>query len=213
MKRQQQTTKQRENVSRPSHWTVTSRFLHLRVRIWPSGTLLGSEWLLQMIISWDICLRREKKERKRSDTLGFENNEWYQIKSEGWGGGFSQTQHNGHISAKPEAKRLTVEPTIQRDQTILFNPITPHVSIVSCQFSRLEAFQNTCFGSGDHYPTLNLYLYFFLSSTEKSKFVFSCKVQALEEFMSWTRWIGLLAFLYYRWRSFYLVTIKCFFFP
>ena len=40
-----------------------------------------------MIISRDICLRRKKKERKPSDTLGIENNEWYQIKSEGWGGG------------------------------------------------------------------------------------------------------------------------------
>ena len=39
-----------------------------------------------------------------------------------------------------------------------------------------------------------LYFYFYLSSTEKSKFVFSFKVQALEEFMSWTWWIGLLAF-------------------
>ena len=80
-------------------------------------------------------------------------------------------------------------------QTIHLHPIMPHVSIVSCQFPRLEAFQNTCFGSGDHYPTLNLYLYFFLSSTEKSKFVFSFKVQALEKFMSWTWWIGLLALL------------------
>ena len=62
-----------------------------------------------------------------------------------------------------------------------------------------------------------LYFYFFLSSTKKSKFVFSFKVQALEEFISWTRWkglaLGLLTFLYYRWRSIYLVTIKCFFFP
>ena len=40
-----------------------------------------------MITSRDICLRRKKKERKPSDTLGIENNEWYQIKSEGWGGG------------------------------------------------------------------------------------------------------------------------------
>ena len=110
----------------------------------------------------------------------------------------------------PEAKRLTVEPPIHnaspppphplfelkettsrpqgsrpsRYQTILFHAITPHVSLVSCQFPRLEASQNTCLGSGDHYPSLNLYLYFFLSSTEVSKFVFSCKVQALEEFMS-----------------------------
>ena len=40
-----------------------------------------------MIISRHICLRRKKKERKPSDTLSIENNEWYQIKSEGWGGG------------------------------------------------------------------------------------------------------------------------------
>ena len=42
------------------------------------GPRLGSEWLLpifQMIISRDICLRRKKKERKPSDTLGIENNE------------------------------------------------------------------------------------------------------------------------------------------
>ena len=98
-------------------------------------------------------------------------------------------------------------------QTIHLHPIMPHVSLVSCQFPRLEAFQNTCLGPGDHYPSLMIIIYFFLSSTKKSKFVFSFKVQALEEFMSWTRWKGLLTFLYYRWRSIYLVTIECFFFP
>ena len=30
---------------------------------------------------------KKKKERKPSDTLGIENNEWYQIKCEGWEGG------------------------------------------------------------------------------------------------------------------------------
>ena len=42
-------------------------------------------------------------------------------------------------------------------QTIL-HPIMPHVSIVSCQFPRLEASQNTCLGSGDHYPSLTIIL-------------------------------------------------------
>ena len=68
-------------------------------------------------------------------------------------------------------------------RTIHLHPIMPHVSLVSCQFPRLEAFQNTCLGPGDHYPSLIIIFLFFLSSTEVSKFVFSCKVQALEEFI------------------------------
>ena len=52
-----------------------------------------------MIISRDICLRRKKKERKPSDTLGIENNEWYQIKSEGWGGG--SLRHNAMNTTDP----------------------------------------------------------------------------------------------------------------
>ena len=36
---------------------------------------------------------------------------------------------------------------------------------------------------GDHYPSLIIIFLFFLSSTEVSKFVFSCRVQALEEFI------------------------------
>ena len=39
-------------------------------------------------------------------------------------------------------------------QTIHLHPIMPHVSIASCQFPRLEAFQNKCLGSGDLYPSL-----------------------------------------------------------
>ena len=39
--------------------------------------------------------------------------------------------------------------------------IIPHVSIVSWQFPRLEAFQNTCLGSGDHYPGLIIIFWFF----------------------------------------------------
>ena len=73
-----------------------------------------------MIISRDICLRRKKKERKPSDTLGIENNGWYQIKSDGWGGG--SLRHNT-MEIYPQItsldarswKSLTVEPTIQRD--------------------------------------------------------------------------------------------------
>ena len=46
-----------------------------------------------------MCLRRKKKERKPSDTLGIENNEWYQIKSEGWGGG--SLRHNTMNTTDP----------------------------------------------------------------------------------------------------------------
>ena len=58
-------------------------------------------------------------------------------------------------------------------QTIL-HPIMPNVSIVSCQFPRLEASQNTCLGSGDHYPAgrMIMFLFFFLPSTQVSKFFF-----------------------------------------
>ena len=42
---------------------------------------------------------REKKERKPSDTLGFENNELYQIKSEGWEGG--SFRHNTMNTTDP----------------------------------------------------------------------------------------------------------------
>ena len=57
-------------------------------------------------------------------------------------------------------------------QTIL-HPIMPNVSIVSCQFPRLEASQNTCLGSGDHYlGRMIMFLFFFFPSTEVSKFFF-----------------------------------------
>ena len=42
---------------------------------------------------------REKKERKPSDTLGIENNELYQIKSEGWEGG--SFRHNTMNTTDP----------------------------------------------------------------------------------------------------------------
>ena len=45
------------------------------------------------------CLRRKRKERKSSDTLGIENNEWYQINSEGWGGG--SPRHNTMNTTDP----------------------------------------------------------------------------------------------------------------
>ena len=170
----------------------------------------------------------EEKEERRKTFWHLAYWKQWMISDQVWllGRGFSQTQHNGNISANDQrwCQKLTVEPTIQRDpasppphspplfeltetqilvpralgpryRTILFHLITPHVSIVSCQFPHLEAFQNTCLASGDHYPSLNLYFYFFLSSTEVSKFDFSCKVQAEEELMSWTRWKGLLAFI------------------
>ena len=68
-------------------------------------------------------------------------------------------------------------------QTILLHPITPHVSLVSCQFPRLEASQNTCLGSGDHYPSLIIMFLFFPFVYRSVKVFFSCKVQALEEFI------------------------------
>ena len=46
-------------------------------------------------------------------------------------------------------------------QTIHLHPIIPHVSIVSCQFPRLEAFQNTCLGCGGQYPSLIIIFLFF----------------------------------------------------
>ena len=51
----------------------------------------------------------------------------------------------------------------ESQQTIHLHPIIPHVSIVSRQFPRLEAFQNTCLGSGDHYPGLIIIFLFFPS--------------------------------------------------
>lgn len=83
-------------------------------------------------------------------------------------------------------------------QTFLLHPFMPHVSIVSCQFPRLEAFQNTCLGSGDYYPglmiTINIY---FLLSTEVSKFFFNFEVQwALAALMSWTPAVKRTAALY-----------------
>ena len=53
----------------------------------------------KMVISRDICLRRKKKERKPSGTLGIENNEWYQIKSVGWEGG--SLRHNTMNTTDP----------------------------------------------------------------------------------------------------------------
>ena len=52
------------------------------------------------------------------------------------------------------------------------------VSFLVWKLSRIRALL-----LGDHYPRLIIIFLFFLSSTEVSKFVFSCKVQALEEFI------------------------------
>ena len=52
------------------------------------------------------------------------------------------------------------------------------VSFLVWKLSRIRALL-----LGDHYPSLIITFLFFLSSTEVSKFVFSCKVQALEEFI------------------------------
>ena len=56
-------------------------------------------------------------------------------------------------------------------------PLFP-VSFLVWKLSRIRALL-----LGDHYPSLIIIFLFFLSSTEVSKFVFSCKVQALEEFI------------------------------
>ena len=69
-------------------------------------------------------------------------------------------------------------------QTILLHPLCPTfplfpVSFLVWKLSRIRALL-----LGDHYPSLIIIFLFFLSSTEVSKFVFSCKVQqALEEFI------------------------------
>ena len=134
-----------------------------------------------MIISRDICLRRKKKERKPSDTLGIENNEWYQIKSEGWGGG--SLRHNTMNTTDP------------------FSPVTQ--TSLPCNRTRPRRDNGSggphflC-GSGGGAQLLVDYIYFFLLSTEVSKnFFFNFEVDwALAELMSWTRWIGLrLAFI------------------
>ena len=57
-------------------------------------------------------------------------------------------------------------------QTILLHPIMPHVSLVSCQFPRLGAFQNTCFGSGDHYPSLMIILIYIFFCLQKCQSFF-----------------------------------------
>ena len=57
-------------------------------------------------------------------------------------------------------------------QTILLHPITPHVSLVSCQFPRLEASQNTCLGSGDHYPSLMIILIYIFFCLQKCQSFF-----------------------------------------
>ena len=56
-------------------------------------------------------------------------------------------------------------------------PLFP-VSFLVWKLSRIRALL-----LGDHYPSLIIIFLFFLSSTEVSKFVFSCKIQALEEFI------------------------------
>ena len=57
-------------------------------------------------------------------------------------------------------------------QTIHLHPITPHVSLVSCQFPRLEASQNTCLGSGDHYPSLMIILIYIFFCLQKCQSFF-----------------------------------------
>ena len=101
-----------------------------------------------------MCLRKKKKERKPSDTLGIENNEWYQIKSED-GEGVSQTQHNEH-----NGSFLTChsdKPTCSRNLPRRDNGSGgPHF---------------LC-GSGGGAQLLVDYIYFFLLSTEVWKCFF-----------------------------------------
>ena len=54
-----------------------------------------------------------------------------------------------------------------RYQTILFHLITPHVSIVSLQFPRLEAFQNTCL-----ITLVSIYIYIFSFRLQKCQSLF-----------------------------------------
>ena len=166
----------------------------------------------------------EKEERKKTFwNLGYWK-QWM-ISDQVWrmGRGFPQTQHNGNISTNyqpwcqklkkfngrthhptwpppppPPPPYLSWRNTHSRPQGS--RPSLPDHPFPSHYTSRFHCFLAVS-SSGSfpeyvpYYPSLNLYLYFFLSSTEVSKFVFSFKVQALEEFMSWTWWIGLLAFL------------------
>ena len=134
-----------------------------------------------MIISRDICLRRKKKERKPSDTLGIENNEWYQIKSEGWGGG--SLRHN---------TMNTTDPFLPVTQTSL--------PVAAPSLGETMEVEGPIFyvGVEEGAQLLVDYIYFFLLSTEVWKFFFfNFEVDwALAELMSWTRWIGLrLAFI------------------
>ena len=83
-------------------------------------------------------------------------------------------------------------------QTILLHPITPHVSLVSCQFPRLEASQNTWLGSGDHYPRLMIIvIYIFFCLLKCRSFFFNFVVQwALAELISWIPAVKRTAGLY-----------------
>ena len=107
MKRRQQTTKQRENAH-------TERWLHVRIRIWTSGTPFGLWMALTLfqikwssvtprqnvIISRDICLRRKKKERKKTFWhLGY----WKQwmISDQVWRMGGGSLRHNTMNTTHP----------------------------------------------------------------------------------------------------------------
>ena len=108
MKRRQQTTKQRENVSRLG----LESDLRGPLGLWVAPINLANDHQLGHMFE-------EKEGRKKTFWhLGY----WKQwmISDQVWRleRGFSQTQHNGNISAndQPWCQKLkTVEPTIQRD--------------------------------------------------------------------------------------------------
>ena len=108
MKRRQQTTKQRENVSRLG----LESDLRGPLGLWVAPINLANDHQLGHMFE-------EKEGRKKTFWhLGY----WKQwmISDQVWRleRGFSQTQHNGNISANDQPwcqKPKTVEPTIQRD--------------------------------------------------------------------------------------------------
>ena len=127
-----------------------------------------------------MCLRRKKKERKPFDTLGIENNEWYQIKSEDGKGVLSDTtQWTQRILSYPSLRQAYLYPYPPSERQWKWR----------APFSLWEWRRGTA--------TRRLYIFFSFVYRSVKVFFFNFEVDwALAELMSWTRWIGLrLAFI------------------